>query len=294
MTATGGNVLVAYDASEDAQAALEWSAEEAVLRDKGVTLLTAVRVPASSWGYEAVPHAQQLVDYEQLAREAQQVASLRLRELAPGVPVRTCVALDSAAHAVLQAAPDACEVVLGARGHRLASRMFLGSVSMHVALHDCRPTVVVRPSQPDGPVVVGVDGSQASTAALAYAVDAAARRGAALQVVHAWDVPDLRGYGSPGLSDEEAVDLEAGHHAMVEAELAAHLEQHPDLDAVAVAPRGHPYDVLLGLAKEARLLVVGSHGHGAVGRLFVGSVAATALARAHCTVAVVRPGTYPC
>jgi len=83
-------------------------------------------------------------------------------------------------------------VVIGDRGLGGVAGLLIGSVAFALAAGGSCPVVIVRgqTDATDGPVVVGVDGSPISEAALAFAFEAAALRGAPLLAVHAWrDVP---------------------------------------------------------------------------------------------------------
>ena len=89
--------------------------------------------------------------------------------------------------ALIDGSGQASLVVVGARGHRSLSGVLLGSVSQHVSQHAACPVVVVRaPRHALDRVVVGVDGSPGSSAALEFASEHASRTGAALTVIYAW------------------------------------------------------------------------------------------------------------
>jgi nucleotide-binding universal stress UspA family protein len=83
-------------------------------------------------------------------------------------------------------------LVVGSRGLGGFPALLLGSVGAAVAARAACPVVVVRAAEPgapipsDGAVLVGVDGSPTSEAALAFAFDAAAARRVSLLVVHVW------------------------------------------------------------------------------------------------------------
>jgi nucleotide-binding universal stress UspA family protein len=125
-------------------------------------------------------------------------------------------------------------------------------------------------------VVVGVDGSAESRAALVHALQDAARRSAAVDVVAAFEHPEywVPHYGPPSVTlDEvrEAVrrDTETVVRA-VTGELAGRITEMPPV-TVHVVP-GSATPALLDAAEGADLLVVGSRGRGGVGSLLLGSV----------------------
>ncbi|MCX4683657.1 universal stress protein [Kitasatospora purpeofusca] len=135
-----------------------------------------------------------------------------------------------------------------------------------------------------GFVVVGVDGSPESLAALDWAAEEAAGRGLGLRVVLAW--PSV----VTPLSVLEAVDV-ARRQAEVtlrEAELRVR-ERWPELTVTAVQV---PHDPVRALVEEAgaETLVLGSRGLGAVAGFLVGSVSRRVLAKVECPVVLVREG----
>ncbi|MEV6979064.1 universal stress protein [Kitasatospora sp. NPDC093806] len=136
-------------------------------------------------------------------------------------------------------------------------------------------------------VVVGVDGSPESLAALDWAADEAVRRGAPLRMVHAWpsQVTPLSVLAAVDLARQQAVAV------LRDAELRAR-EGRPGLAVSAVQV---PHDAVRSLLDEAEaapaeLLVLGSRGLGVVTGFLVGSVSHRVLARAACPVVLVRRG----
>src|SRR5664279_2373446 len=140
---------------------------------------------------------------------------------------------------------------------------------------------VGEPDATAGPVVVGVDGSEGSQRALRWAAEYARMSGAPLQAVMAWDLPT--NYGMPANYDD--VDFTKEAEAKLEQTLAA----VGDLGAVQQrVEQGHPAAVLVSASEHARLLVIGSHGHGVIAASLLGSVSHKCIHHAHCPVVVVR------
>lgn len=147
-----------------------------------------------------------------------------------------------------------------------------------------------------GRVVVGVDGSPGSRAALRVAVLAADRRGDDLRVLTApLSETELGAWGtgawpSMSLPDPDRIlgsALETARQ-MVEdvlAELRGRLRSEPTIDVRAVI--GHPAQVLLDAARGADQLVVGHRGRGAASSLLLGSVGLRCVVHAPCPVTVV-------
>ena len=131
-------------------------------------------------------------------------------------------------------------------------------------------------------VVVGYDGSTASTAAVQWAVDEARLHGAELEV---WTVQDPFPPVSAGEVTDEATALENMRSAV--GDLTC------EISATFHVGSGRAVPVLSAAAVDADLLVVGSRGSNPVTRLLLGSVSAGCLHRAACAVAVVRPSPQP-
>jgi nucleotide-binding universal stress UspA family protein len=133
-------------------------------------------------------------------------------------------------------------------------------------------------------IVVGVDGSAPSKAALAWAARQARLTGAVVEAVIAWDVPAITGYPVPvtGVNWEElATEIVTGAIA----EIAASAEPLEIRHKVA---HGNAAQVLLDAAAGADLLVVGSRGHGGFAKALLGSTSQHAVHHATCPVVVIR------
>jgi nucleotide-binding universal stress UspA family protein len=133
-------------------------------------------------------------------------------------------------------------------------------------------------------VVVGVDGSAESVAALKWAGAYAATTGSRLRAVMAWHYPAPVGPAPVGVVP-----------AAITNEVRQHVNEALDktvagagVDAEKEVGYGHPAQVLVDQSAGADLLVVGSHGHGAFTGMLVGSVSIHCVTHAHCPVVVVR------
>jgi nucleotide-binding universal stress UspA family protein len=188
---------------------------------------------------------------------------------------------------LLRAARSASALVLGSSGHGRAGEALLGSVSQHVARHATCPVVVVRePQDPEARrIVVGIDGSPTSTAALEYACRRAETTGETVVAIHGWHLrepsTDVWSSTAPGVDTESRARLLAEGIAGVRAD-------HPDVrleqEVVAVAPAR----CLVDASASASLVVVGSRGLGFFTGMLLGSVSQAVLHGATCPVAVVR------
>jgi nucleotide-binding universal stress UspA family protein len=141
-------------------------------------------------------------------------------------------------------------------------------------------------------VVVGVDGSAESVAALGWAARYAAASGARVRALLAWHYPGAVG-GPPVEKAPEAIRGETEEQmraTLDEAVAKAVPGQAPGVEKVI--GYGHPAQVLIDASKEADLLVVGSRGHGAWTGMLVGSVSIHCVTGAFCPVVVVRGGDH--
>jgi nucleotide-binding universal stress UspA family protein len=135
-----------------------------------------------------------------------------------------------------------------------------------------------------GRIVVGVDGSPSSRAALRWAARQAALTGARLHAVIAWTVPVT--YGPMPVPDWGA-DWEESARATLEEVVRTELGDRAGEATVEVSEGGAAL-VLLDAAKDADLVVVGSRGHGGFAGLLLGSVAQHVTTHARCPVLVVH------
>lgn len=143
-----------------------------------------------------------------------------------------------------------------------------------------------------GTIVVGVDGSDCSRAALEFALDEAVRRSAAVRVVLVMPETDYwaTAYGmSPSVVDDMSADLERTGRDMLDALVR---ERGGAVAGVPVEVRvvgGTPGHALVEQSREADLLVVGHRGRGGFRSAVLGSVGLQCVLHATVPVVVVRP-----
>jgi nucleotide-binding universal stress UspA family protein len=138
-------------------------------------------------------------------------------------------------------------------------------------------------------IVVGVDGSPSSRAALRWAVRQATFTGGRVDAVIAWEIPMmLQSYSWAPIGAEEAVDFEAEANKTIEAVIGEEVEPGDQHLVTSHVVNGHPAQVLLDAASGADLLVVGSRGHGAFAEALLGSVGHYCVHHAHCPVLIIR------
>ena len=206
-----------------------------------------------------------------------------------GVPVETVSTSGSPASVLVEQSRTAVMVVIGSRGHGSISSAILGSTVSHVASHAHCPVIVAQAQgAPDGPVVVGVDGSADSEELVGWAIDHASRHGLALEVLHSYAIPVYPGV-VPYVPPVEITTATAGFEARVTSEvLAGWREKYPDVEIITNVAHGRPGPALVEATGRASLTVVGSHGRGAFLGMLLGSTSQSLLHHATGSVAVLR------
>ncbi|MFC9255675.1 universal stress protein [Amycolatopsis thailandensis] len=274
-----GPVVTGFDGSPEAGRAVRWAAAEAKARGLGLVLA----------------HAGGAAEAESAQRQlASTVDALGRSD--PGLDVRTVVR-DDAPEQVLTAVADetdATMIVLGESHTGIFARAVLGSTESGVTKTAGRPVVVVRGEEPppDGPVILGTDGSEQSAQAAGFAFDFAARHGLTVHAVHVARMP-IWGPASEPLLGGPVLDPAPGLPQEVADELVARQlkpwqERYPDVAVEMVHGVGPAAQALTVQSSEAALLVLGRSDHGDLRRLLLGSISDDALHHAHCPVAVVR------
>lgn len=268
-------IIVGWDGSPGADEAVRWAARTAARHDRALRIVQVVRNRPDP-GVSGFGTARALA--------AEVAPALRVdTEIIHGQPVEILRSLSEQAEVV----------VVGTRGHSRFRATLVGSVGEAVTQQAHSPVVVVRGKtvqHPSAPVVVGIDGSSTSAAAIAYAVSYARMLGAPLLGVTA--VPDPLQSVAPevALTEEHAALVRRDAERTLHRALTDVRAKHPDL---AVEPRIlelEPPEALIRAAEEAQILVVGSHGRRGFAGMVLGSVSRTLLHQAPCPVAViVRP-----
>lgn len=139
-------------------------------------------------------------------------------------------------------------------------------------------------------IVVGVDGSDQSKAALRWAVRQAELTGAAIEVVIAWHYPVMAGgYAWAPVSAMDADFAEVAAKTIAEA-VAEEVDPVSGVQVSTSVVEGNAAQALLDAAKGAELLVVGSRGHGGFTGALLGSVSQHCAHLSPCPIVIVRTG----
>lgn len=258
-----GRVVVGFDGSPAAEAAVRWSADEARLRGDELVVCVVVE-PTMPYLFEH--------------------SNSDIEGLAAGYPVTVRRPHGHAAHELVAASADAELLIVGSRGRNPLLGLLLGSVSRACLAHAACPVVVVRPQADTRPrhgvVAVGVDTSAESLRALHLAAKEARHRGAALEVVHAVNWENV-GMGLSRPTDEQLIRW--GHTFVTELLQENHVEGEP---AVVT---GQAQDALVDSSGHADLLVLGSRGRRALAGALLGSTSDHCASHASCPVMICHP-----
>jgi len=142
---SGGRIVVGFDGSAYAEAALEWAARQAELTGATVQAVTAWEWP-TSYGWP-LPVSE---DYDP-ARDAGKTVGKGIstaQSQHPGVTIESVIVEGYAAAVLVERSEGADLLVVGTRGHGRFTGMLLGSVSEHCVTHARCPVLVVREGGP--------------------------------------------------------------------------------------------------------------------------------------------------
>ena len=278
MTGMTYDIVAGYDGSPGSAQAVRWAAREALARGTTLTVCLAWRPDHMELASQSAIWALAGQDGKKILARGLPYAEL---VLGPG-RVHAEPVGGSAAQVLCERSRTAEMVVVGSRGHGKLPGLRLGSVSWHVAGHASGRVVIVggrwRPvNQAPGPVVVGVDGSAASQAALTFAFEEAALRDVPLEALCA--LAD-----APGRLGEMRRIEDDFNHVMAREE-----KEHPDIAVVREVTVGTPRSALLTAAAGSQMLIAGCRGRGGFEGMNLGSVAQAVLHYSPCPVGIVHP-----
>ncbi len=138
-------------------------------------------------------------------------------------------------------------------------------------------------------IVVGVDGSESSRAALSWAVHQAGLTGATVEAVIAWHYPVVAG-GMPfaPVAMLEGSDLTGYAARTLQDTITAAVDPASPVKISSTVRQGNAARILLDAASGADMLVVGSRGHGGFAEALLGSVSQHCVHHAACPVVIIR------
>lgn len=279
-------IVVGVDHSEESLNALEFAAEEAVLRRVELEVIWAWSDHAPGSDLSAGSGD---VDVELSAHR--QLKDLVAGRVPDDLDVTIRAVIDKPDAALLDSAQSAGLLVVGARGQGGFLGLRLGSVSLKVASQAPCPVVVVRPTV-DGPevdteprIVVGVDGSESARDGLRWALAEASARELPVVVVNGWMEPTVAATYPGMASPLDAIGQAATE--LIDSELEMVAKHAPDVTVRAQPVCASGAGALVDESRGASLVVVGSKGQGGLARVLLGSVAQQVLRHAECPVVVI-------
>lgn len=271
------DIVVGYDGSAEADLALRWAAGTSLLMKSPVKALMVDDLHEAQWLGSGRATAHELAAHaDRIFMEVGAECTLERRS---GTIVPE----------LLEAGRDASMLVVGSHGHGRAAEALIGSVSQHVARHAACPVVVVREpaSSEAARIVVGIDGSGGSAAALEFACRRAELTGEVVVAVHAWKVGQVLIDRQGRLPDTLGPSIESNELLLSES-VAGVRTDHPGVTLLEEAIPVAPGQALVDASATASLVVMGSRGRGAFVGMLLGSVSHEVLCRAHCPVAIIR------
>ncbi|MEV5748479.1 universal stress protein [Actinoallomurus sp. NPDC052308] len=284
-TFDGSYVLVGFDGSPGAERALRRAVEEARVRRLPLTVCHAWH-----WPYPVPPSGPEALETaRRMGRHTLEHGVFVARQLRPALTVRPRFATGPASAVLIDESENAALAVVGSHGRGGFAGLGAGSTALHLAAYGHCPVLVMRDDpEPGGPIVVGVDGSPAAEAALAFAYEEAALRGRSVRAVFAcWEAEAIASAEMGMLRDPEQLRMLGA--ARLERTVCPWREKYPYVETETSLVMRTPRHALLEAAADAGLLVVGDRGLGGVPGLRLGSVSHAVLVHAPCSVAVVRP-----
>ncbi|GLY69926.1 universal stress protein [Amycolatopsis taiwanensis] len=283
-------IVVGVDGSAPALDAVRWAAREALQRRLGLHVVHAWGMPGIHYG-SGVPLPASVFDtLEQDATRVLGEAVETARSFAPKLSVTGEMPYEPPVPCLVERSRTAGMIVLGSSGRGGFVGMLAGSTAVGVSAHGRCPVAVIRGTEHDGPIVVGVDGSAVGEPAIALAFDEAAEHDAPLVAVHAWSDFEYDSFhGSPHYFGDTDTFAEEQQRLLAES-LAGYQEKYPDVPVERVIVGDRPRHQLLLWSERARLVVVGSRGRGGFRDLLLGSTSQALIHHAKCPVLITRGG----
>jgi len=292
-SSAGKPVVVGVTRSEASREAVRWAADLARRRDLPLRLVHAQELPPGLGARtretpgEAGGEPRQgpvMAAHVRAAGEAVLHTGRAAAGSAVGAQVSHELVHGRPAHVLREAAEDAAVLVLGKRTSTVwEAAMEVGGLASALVGHLPCPLAVVRDGREEPrsrTVVLGVDGSAVSEAAVAFAFEEASLVGGELLAV---EVRPARAAGRPDFLDESLLDISEA--------LAGWRGKYPDVPVRQEVLTGHPAHMLATAAENAHVLVVGTRGRGGFRGALLGSTSRVLVHVARGPVVIVPPTT---
>lgn len=291
---TAHGVLVGVDGSESSKNAVRWAASEAAMRHCRLTVINVARsfpVAASTFAWPAGRVPQEVLEIEEndgatVVAEAMSIAAGTGRNLPGEIGAQRL--FGGPVNALVVSSRQAQLMVVGSRGRTGQHRRNLGPVASGLITHARCPVVVVHGDLAAGesetlPVLIGWDGYSTSDRALELAFAEASWRRTGLVVLHVVGTDDA--YRDPRAN---WTALRRSAVESMNAALDRWRRRYPEVIVTSEVDCGRPARQLVVRSRSVQLVVVGSHGRGAVAGKLLGSVSAAVARDTSAPVLIVR------
>ena len=285
-----GGIVVGIDGSDSAMYAARWAA--AIARKLGEPLRLVHAHPGGP-GDDDEPTRAVLDDAEAAVLDTETARQATGERTPVGeLAIEKIPVAGRPANALSDLSASARMIVLGHTTTSELQSMFRRSDVVYVANHAVCPVVSWRSENgfqpPDGrPIVVGVDGTELSSSAIAESYILAAALEAPLVAVHTWVEQSTITYGEDSRFTDWTDFATFERAGMVES-MSGWASRFPDVQVEHRVERGKPDIVLLQHSADAQLLVVGSHGRSAKSSAILGSTSQGLIHHSYCPVAICR------
>ena len=287
------HIIAGYDGSQVSATAARWAADEAQRRGAALTVVGCYSIPPiTDFGLTASPVITADIEALRTATRASLDTMVgKLRDAHPALDINALAINGGPRNELPRQAENADLLVLGTTGAGQAASWLLGSVAHGLARTSPCPVALVpvdwatdgRDTSSGPKVVVGIDDSNASKAALDWAIDEADLQRAELTIVHAWSYP--YGLDSPATVAHDVMRVDAA------CELERAVERANSRGGASVDSKlieGNAAEAIIEAADGADLVVVGSRGRGGLRSLLLGSVSSAVICHTPCPTVVVR------
>ena len=284
-------IIVGIDGSPESDAAVNWAAHDAAIRGLPLTVVHVEGPAAATWSQAPVLEespGEQQVEGRSLLAHASTIARDAIGDTAQIHINGELLSSSAPVPSLVEQSKDAELIVVGSRGRGALSRSVIGSVSAGLIRHAHCPVALIRHDDPEmphpaqAPVLVGIDGST-SDLATAIAFEEASLRNVDLIALHAWNDIDMNAI--PGY-DWSPTTAKEGH--LLAAALAGWQERYPDVSVHEQLVSGRAAHAIVDASESAQLVVVGTHGSGALAGMLLSSVSNAVVQAVHTPVIVAR------
>lgn len=285
-------VIVGVDGSESARNAARWAGAIAERFDAPLRVVHGMpklgpNLTEAAAIFQAALLTYQADNAEIFLKDAADAVSCER----PGLTVTTAATSDPIDDVLVDASGRARFVVLGGMDISPSAAVLLGSTTLKLVTQAGCPVIVWRgthTSPTSDPVVVGVDDTPASRAALATGFEVAERLGVALHAVHSWSLRRPPGDVTiPFLIDWEAV--EALQFSALTELVDEYHRIHESVEVKCFLEKVGPGRALLDHLADAQLVIVGNRGRAALTAAVLGSTSLNLLHHATIPVMVCHP-----